>query len=150
MVLSHSGSSRTEQILVLSLALVWASACIHACSVMSSSLWSYGLYSLPDSSVHGISQARILEWVTISSSRGSSWPRDRTPVSCVSCIAGRFFTAEPPGKITCGQTGPQFQLLGFLAPEHCNSQYSFSPDWNMWVVLKHRGQRGTRSSWPFW
>ena len=32
------------------------------------------------------------------SSRGSSKPRDRTPVSCGSCIAGGFFTPEPPGK----------------------------------------------------
>ena len=39
-----------------------------------------------DSSVRGIFQARILEWVVISSSRGSSWPRDWTCVSCVSCI----------------------------------------------------------------
>ena len=39
--------------------------------------------SLPDSSVRGISQARILEWVAISSSRGSSPPRDWTPVSCI-------------------------------------------------------------------
>ena len=38
------------------------------------------------SSVHGISQARILKWVAISFSRGSSWPRDRTCVSYVSCI----------------------------------------------------------------
>ena len=38
------------------------------------------------SSVHGILRARILEWVTISSSRGSSWPRDQTQVSCVSFI----------------------------------------------------------------
>ena len=45
--------------------------------------------SLPGSSVHGIVQARILEWVTISFSRGSSWPRGQTQVSC---IAGRFFT----------------------------------------------------------
>ena len=37
------------------------------------------------SAVHGISQARILEWTAISSSRGSSQPRDRTCVSCVSC-----------------------------------------------------------------
>ena len=50
--------------------------------------------SLPGSSVHGISQARILEWVAISSSRGPSQCRDRTHVSC---IAGRFFTTEPPG-----------------------------------------------------
>ena len=41
-------------------------------------------YSLPGSSVHGISQARILEWVAISFSRASSWPRDRTLVSCTS------------------------------------------------------------------
>ena len=44
---------------------------------------------LPGSSVHGIFQARILEWVTIPFSRGSSKPRDWT---WVSCIAGTFFT----------------------------------------------------------
>ena len=38
-------------------------------------------------SVHGIFQARMLEWIAISSSRGSSWPRDRTCVSCISCIS---------------------------------------------------------------
>ena len=48
--------------------------------------------SLPGSSVLGIFLARILEWVAISFSRGSSWPRDRTHVSCVFCIAGGFFT----------------------------------------------------------
>ena len=45
--------------------------------------------STPDSSVHGISQARILEWVAIPFSRGSSWARDWTQVSCTAC---RFFT----------------------------------------------------------
>ena len=44
--------------------------------------------SPPGSSVHGILQARVLEWVAISFSRGSSQPRDRTRVSC---IAGRRF-----------------------------------------------------------
>ena len=39
--------------------------------------------------VHGILQARILEWVAFPFSRGSSYPRDRTQVSC---IAGRFYT----------------------------------------------------------
>ena len=52
-------------------------------SVMSNSS------SLPGSSVHGISQAIILEWVAISFSRGSSQARDQT---WVSCIVGRFFT----------------------------------------------------------
>ena len=46
--------------------------------------------SLPDSSVHGILQARILEWVAIFSSRGSSQPRDRTHISCVSCVGRRM------------------------------------------------------------
>ena len=45
--------------------------------------------SPPDSSVHGIILARILVWVAILFFRGSSWPKDRT---WVSCIAGRFFT----------------------------------------------------------
>ena len=41
-----------------------------------------------DSSVRGILQARVLEWVAISFSRGASQPRDQT---WVSCTAGRFF-----------------------------------------------------------
>ena len=45
-------------------------------------------YSPLGSSVHGILQARMLEWVVISFSRGSSWPRDQT---WVSCIAGGLF-----------------------------------------------------------
>uniref|UniRef100_A0A8B9YUL5 IKAROS family zinc finger 5 n=1 Tax=Bos mutus grunniens TaxID=30521 RepID=A0A8B9YUL5_BOSMU len=49
----------------------------------------------PGSSVHGISQPRILEWVAIPFSRGIFQPRDQIQVSC---IAGRFFTSEPPGK----------------------------------------------------
>ena len=47
--------------------------------------------SPPGSSAHGIFQARILEWVAISSSRGSSWPRDWTQISCVSCLAIPWF-----------------------------------------------------------
>ena len=48
-----------------------------------------------DSSVHGISQTRILERVAIFFSRGSSRTSGQTHVSC---LAGRFFTTEPPGK----------------------------------------------------
>ena len=47
------------------------------------------------SSAHRILQARILEWVTISFSRGSCQWKDKTHVSC---IVGRSFTTEPPGK----------------------------------------------------
>ena len=49
----------------------------------------------PGSSVHGILQVRILEWIIISFSRGSSWPRDRTRVSR---IVGIFFTVWATGK----------------------------------------------------
>ena len=52
-------------------------------------------YNPPSSSVHGILQARILELVSMPSSRGSSSPRDQTRVFCGSCIAGRFLTTEP-------------------------------------------------------
>ena len=58
-------------------------------------LCNYMDCSPPGSAVHGTSEARILEWVTISFSRVSSWPRDQT---CVSYIAGGFFTTEPSGK----------------------------------------------------
>ena len=61
-------------------------------------LWNPLDYSRLGSSVHGILQARILEWVAMPSSRASFWPRDQTHVFCISCDEGKFFTAEPPGK----------------------------------------------------
>ena len=58
--------------------------------------------STPDSSARGISQARILEQVAISYSSGSSQPRDRTPVSCVSCIGRRTpYPFEPSRPTSC-------------------------------------------------
>ena len=54
-------------------------------------------YTLPGSSVHGILQAGILEWVAISYSRGSSGPRDQT-ISWVSSIGRRILTTAPRGK----------------------------------------------------
>ena len=66
----------------------WVCAC-YVDSVVSDSLWPHGHCSLLGSSVHGILQVRILQWVAIPFSRGSSWPRDWTHVSHVSCI-GRW------------------------------------------------------------
>ena len=54
-------------------------------------------YSLPGSSVHGILQARILEWGAMPSSRSPSWPKDWAQVSS---IAGRFFTVWATGEAT--------------------------------------------------
>ena len=58
-----------------------AQSCLNLCDPMDC--------SLPGSSIHGIFQARVLEWVAISFSRGSSRPRDGT---WVSLLAGRHFT----------------------------------------------------------
>ena len=67
-------------------------SCLTLCDLMTC--------SPPGFTVHGILQARILEWVAMPSSRGSSWPRDRTRVSYVSCI-GRRVTL-PLGKASWG------------------------------------------------
>ena len=64
-----------------------AQSCLTLCDPMDC--------SLPGSSVHGISQARILEWVAISSSRDLPNPGIQLASSA---LAGRFFTTEPPGK----------------------------------------------------
>ena len=66
---------KREKVKVMSLSRVWLSA----------TPWTV----VPGFSVHGIFQARVPERVAISFSRGCSWPRDRTRVSC---IAGRRFT----------------------------------------------------------
>ena len=74
-------------------------ACMHAKSLQSHlTLCDPVDCSPPGSSVHGILQSRILDWVAMPSSKGSSQPRDWTCVSCNSCIAGGFFTTEPLGK----------------------------------------------------
>ena len=66
---------------------VCARAHMHLVAQLCLTLCNPWDYSPPGSSVHGILQARILEWVAISSSGGSSQPRDQTHVSCVSYIS---------------------------------------------------------------
>ena len=80
--------------------------------------------SPPGSSVHGILQARILKWVGIPFSRGSSWPRDQTRVSC---IAGRFFTIWVTREAR--REGLQMSLylrrLHYLPCLYCFAQFFF-------------------------
>ena len=83
-----SESVNSESVLIRSkLKVKVAQTCPTLCDPMD--------YSLQGSFVHGILQARILEWVTVSFSRGSSRPRYRTQVCS---LASRFFTPEPRGK----------------------------------------------------
>ena len=55
-------------------------------------------YSPPGSSVHGVSQARILEWVAISSSKGSNQPKDQTPVSAALLADSLRFSVSQRSK----------------------------------------------------
>ena len=70
------------------------------CSVTQScpTLCSPRDYSPPGSTVPGIFQARILEWVAISFFGEPSLPMDQTQDSCISCVTGEFFTTEPSRK----------------------------------------------------
>ena len=90
--------------------------------------------SLPGSPVHGIFQARVLEWVAISSSKVSSRPRDRTQVSC---IAGRHFTVWATREAPNIHTAQAFTLLLLLLHWLC---YSLCVDHNkLWNILKELG-----------
>jgi len=73
---------------------------MHACEVASVVSDSATLMdcSPPGSSVHGILQARILQWITMPTSRGSSWPRDWTHVSCLLHWQVNSLPPAPLGK----------------------------------------------------
>ena len=78
--------------------------------------------SPPGSSVHGISQARILEWVAISFSRGSFWPRDQTQVFC---IADRFSTVWATSLLTYLLT--IIWYYRYLGTCKCSSEKAMAP-----------------------
>ena len=81
-------------------------------------------YSPSGSSAHGIFQTSVLEWVDISFSRVSSWPRDRTQLSC---IVGRFFIIR-----TIREAQYDIKLVGYLeickmsiGPENWSASYTW-------------------------
>ena len=73
---------------------MWSS--VYSRSVTYNSMCPLGLYSPPDSSVYGMLQAVILEWIATPSSGGSSQPRDRIHISASPALGGGFFTIAPP------------------------------------------------------
>ena len=79
-------------------------------------------WSPPGSPVHGILQARILEWITMPSSRESSQPRDGTHVSCISSIGRQVFSHS-----ATWEAPKPFYLPSKLLP-------SFRPGWNFQVL----------------
>ena len=100
-------------------------------SVISDSLRSMNC-SPPGSSVHGMLQAIIPEWVATSSSRGSSQPRNHTYFSCVCCIADEFFTAEPRGSSSENNT---FLKNGSIVDlQHCVS-FRCTAEWFIYTYM---------------
>ena len=99
--------------------------CVHVCSVVSDSLQPHELqptrlpcpWDFPGEPVHGISQARILEWVAISSFRGSSQPRDGTHFTCISCFGRQILDHCATWKAYFG--GPVLNLES--SPKLCIS-----------------------------
>ena len=91
---------------------------------MSDSVRPYGLQPA-GSSVHGILQARVLEWVVTSSSRRSSQPRDQTCVSCLSTLAGKFFTTstiwETPSRGSVQFSSVAQSCLTLCDPMNCST-----------------------------
>ena len=108
----------------------------YVCVCMLSLQSCLTLCNLPGSSVHGILQVRILEWVAIPFSRGSSWPRDWTHSSC---ITGRFFTTESQRKL----------ILGHYSSIKKNELLIHA---TKWIHLKQTGwmkeARATKTIWP--
>ena len=110
-----------------------AQSCLTLCDPMDC--------SLPGSSVHGIFQARILEWVTISFSRGTSWPRDRTRVSGI--VGRRLAHVIFCVRKRCQHQGHEGGLWCFLVKVLWSCLLRWDP-WSIWnwffYVLWNRGQ----------
>ena len=108
---THTHKCVDNEIITVAIATLRAQSlsCVQLCDPMNC--------RPPGSSDHEIFQARILQWVAISFSKGSFRPRDQTFVSCVSCIAGRFLTHEPSRKPL------------FSPHVHSNTQKSKNLEW---------------------
>ena len=103
-------------------------------------------WSPPGSSVHGIFQVRILEWVAMPSSRGFSWPRDQTCISCVSCIGRQI--------LYCWTTWEAWEDVIFLCKINKNlwkSEVLLSGIYQV-LVWSHFGTRPSVSivDWQSW
>ena len=94
---------------------------------MSNSCTTPRTISPPGSSVHGILQARILEWVAISFSRGSSQLRDQIHISHVSCLGRQVIYHCATSSTSKGSPSPVFYLLSTLAPFLCGPAGAYFP-----------------------
>ena len=118
-----------------------AQSCLTLCNPMDC--------SPPGSSVHGIFQAWILEWVAISFSRGSSWPRDQT---LVSHTIGRRFTIQVIREETDMQS-TSCEMLGCMKHQlesRLPGEISITSDMQMTPPLWQKVKKNKRASWRKW
>ena len=94
-----------------------------------------------DYTVHGIFQARILEWVTFPLSRGSPQPRDQTQVSCIEADS---LPAEPQGKPNNTGVG-SLSLLQWLFPTQESNRGVLNCRW----ILNQLSYQGNQSDWDY-
>ena len=87
--------------------------------------------SPPGSSAQGILSARILEWIAMPSSRGSSQPRERTQVSCISCTGRRFFSTSGTWEIPAFAAAAVAKLLQSLRPSQIMAVFLPSTPWTI-------------------
>ena len=117
----------------------WVVLCVQAQSYLTP--WDPMDYRPPGSSVHGILQARILEWIAMSSSRGSFRPRDRTQISCNSCFGRQIHSplshVESPWMVLYRDPVPIFCMWIF--------SFSWRKKWQTIPVFLPREFHGQRS-----
>ena len=109
-------------------------ACVHAllCLTLCDSMDC----SLSGSSLHGIVHARILEWVAVSFSRGSFWPRDQTHISCVGRqILYHWVTWRSPS------------LWQYPLKSSCRYM---KPNWNFWKISCITLKLNCKTEWTLW
>ena len=104
------------------------------------------------SPVHRVSQARMLEWVAVSYSRGPSWPGDQAWVPCGSCTGRRVLTTVPPGEPSPGYW-PEFLMgivVGFGVSVMLSSWDVFGGFSSSSGFGKSLRRVGIKSFWMFW
>ena len=132
-----------------------------SCAVWPFGLWVLVVHSLnrvqlysssmdcspPGSSIHGVLQARILEWIAISSSRGSSWPRNWTWVSCLADESFPLSHLGSPGFCYPGLFSlPQSPWVHSLLKAFAHSVPSLGCSSSRSLQHCHDSQKGTTVS----
>ena len=117
--------------------------CMHARSLQSCpTLCNPMDCSPPGSSVWMILQARILEWVAMLSSRGSSWPRDWTHVSYVACISRQVLYPSTTWEAPCSGCSVWFPPISTQHPWHSLGKYQHWIDLEVEFWAANRNGKG--------